>query len=355
MDQGFKQVVESFFPGCHSFRIEPLGNGHINDTYKLSISGNPDHFVLQKINTNVFKNPIAIALAHQKILEHISNKIDSIEISKIITNSAGELIFRDSSDGAWRLTTFLSNSHSIEVAVESWQANEAGKGFGWFLKVCSLLNPHEFEEPIQNFHSVSYRLSQLDNAIAQNLSGRLEPALESISFFNSRREQMVAIEILLKKGILPTRVVHNDTKINNLLFRNKNVAAVIDLDTVGPGSILYDYGDAIRTVASTSLEDEKDLEKVDFCIERFSYFTVGFANEVKSFITPMELKHLCDSPTLMTYIMGIRFLADYINGDVYYKIKYPEHNLVRARVQQKLILSMEKKGKELQTIINNSF
>lgn len=159
----------------------------------------------------------------------------------------------------------------------------------------------------------------------------------------------------MKKGILPTRVVHNDTKINNLLFRNKNVAAVIDLDTVGPGSILYDYGDAIRTVTSTSLEDEKDLEKVDFCIERFNYFTVGFANEVKSFITPMELKLLCDSPTLMTYIMGIRFLADYINGDVYYKIKYPEHNLVRARVQQKLILYMEKKGKELQTIITNSF
>jgi len=355
MFENLHPIIQNFLPSCHCSKVEPLGKGHINHTYKVTLSGDKCQYVLQRINMSVFANPLGLAITHSKLWNYWAKEPRELKVARVLPSALGNLIHTDQNGEAWRLSEFIADSYSIDVATESWQAYEAGGGFGWFLNLCSSLDPTGFEEAIQDFHSVSHRLNQLDDAMKQDLAGRLESVGELVHFFNSRHKKMLAIEELLKSGRIPMRVVHNDTKISNLLFRHKKAVAIIDLDTVGPGSLLYDYGDALRTVASTAPEDEKNRTKVNFCLERFSNFTAGFAKEVNGFITKEEIKHLCVAPALMTFIMGVRFLADYLNGDVYYKVSHENHNLERALVQKKLIEDIESKEFEMRQVINAQF
>jgi hypothetical protein len=347
-----QETIKVFFPYHYITDVIPFGSGHINSTYKLELKGEDSSYILQKINTDVFKDPNGIAEAHYRLQEAVFNTKQSLTIAKLIPTATGQILHTDKDGGVWRMTSFISNSYSIDVVKEDWQAFEAGKAFGWFAKTCNKLNPNDFKESIKDFHRLSFRLSQFKQAIANDKAGRLNAISKIIKFYEEREEELNSIEKMVDEGEIPLRIVHNDTKINNLLFRGKKAAAVIDLDTVGPGIIYYDYGDALRTGANTAEEDEVDLSKVHFNMESFSAFTKGYIGQVKTIIANTEEKLFYQAPILMTYLMGIRFLTDYLNGDTYYKTSYENHNLARSLVQKTLIESMENKKEEMKEIIS---
>ena len=349
-----QDVIEKYFTKKQKIEVRPFGNGHINDTYKLDVCETSQNYILQRINTNVFSNPKNIIDTHlmlQKTILPISNQV---AIAKVIPNSKGAFLTFDADGNAWRLTDFIKDSYTIDIVTEPWQAYQAGSAYGWFAKTCSSLNPKNFKEAIKDFHRLSFRLGQLNEAISQNKVNRLESVKEIISFFKQREQKLSKIEHLVDEGKIPLRMVHNDTKINNLLFRGEKAVAVIDLDTVGPGILYYDYGDALRTSANTAQEDEKDLSKVKFNMEAFKFFTQGYMKQVSSVVTSTEKKYFYLAPVLLTYIMGIRFLTDYLNGDTYYKTAYKEHNLDRCKVQVTLIESIESYEDEMLAIIENN-
>jgi hypothetical protein len=348
-------IVKVFFPYNIVAEVAPHGNGHINSTWKVVLLGEKKNFILQKINTNVFKNPQAIAESHARLETTIfKQQHQPISIAKLIPTADGRLLHVSDDGGVWRMTSFIEGSASYDVVTNEWQAIEAGNAFGWFAKACDKLDASEFIEAIPDFHRLSFRLWQLDEAIKNNAAGRLSAIEDVVAFYKDREPTLRKIEELVDAGKIPLRVVHNDTKINNLLFREKEAVAVIDLDTVGPGILYYDYGDALRTSANTAEEDEKDLSKVDFNMDAFRFFTRGYLGQVKTIINTEEEKYFYLAPFLMTFIMGIRFLADYINGDTYYKTAYSNHNLVRSLVQKKLIESMELHVEEMKEIISDT-
>ncbi|RPH28487.1 MAG: hypothetical protein EHM93_18725 [Bacteroidales bacterium] len=348
------EVIHNYFPKSRNSEVIPFGNGHINDTYKLAVSNMPQDFILQRINTDVFKNPQGIVDTHLKLQKSIRKYSDSLTIAELIPNTSGNFLTIDQRGNAWRVTTFINDSYTIDVVDEDWQAFEAGFGYGWFAKACSEFNASDFKEAITDFHRLSFRVNQLNEAIHLNKAGRLESVKDIVNFYKEREAKLSKIESYVDEGIIPLRVVHNDTKINNLLFRNKKVSAVIDLDTVGPGILFYDYGDALRTSANSALEDEKDLSKVHFNIQAFEAFTKGYITQVDSIITKSEIENFHLAPILMTYIIGIRFLTDYLNGDTYYKVAYPDHNIDRSKVQKKLIESIEYQENHIKNIIEKT-
>ncbi len=242
-----QDIVQHYFPDKKIKEIKPFGNGHINTTYKLELEGNRCCYILQKINTHVFKDPDGIADTHERLQQAIFKGDHPIEIAELIPTADGRKLHEDKEGGIWRMTSFIENSYTLEVVEEDWQANEAGNAYGWFAKACDALDAASFKEPIKDFHSLTFRLQQLDEAIKEDKAGRLDGAREVVSFFIDRRATVSQIQEMVDEGKIPLRVVHNDTKINNLLFKGQKAAAVIDLDTVGPGILYYDYGDALRT------------------------------------------------------------------------------------------------------------
>lgn len=349
-----KKIAGEFFPSPAISAIVPFGEGHINDTFKLTLEGTRNAYILQRINTKVFSDQLGVANTHRKIQQALAGQEHPLVIARLLPDLSGQPVHFDQEGNAWRMTSFIEDSITVEVVREPWQAFEAGKGFGWFNKVCHGLDVTTFPEAIKDFHRLSFRFGQLDEAIEKDAEARLASVQELVKFFKDRLQSLSLIEEMSDQGKIPLRVVHNDTKINNLLFRGEKAAAVIDLDTVGPGIIFYDFGDALRTVASTAAEDEKDLSKVDFNLEAFTAFTKGYMEQVSQVINQTEEQYFYLAPRLMTFIMGIRFLADYLNGDVYYKTAHPEHNLDRSKVQRKLIECMEEKEGEMKAIIERA-
>lgn len=348
-----KEIINQFLLNKPIKEIKPFGNGHINSTYKLVIRNEQKEYILQKINTNVFTKPQQIIKNHQKLQKFIQLEKSEIEIPQLISTHSGSMLYIDNEKGVWRMMNFINESYSVEVIENKTQAYEAGKGFAWFAKACSELNPLDFYEAIKDFHRLSFRLGQLDDAIKLDKVNRCESVKYLIDFYKHRENYLMEIEKLIDNKEIPLRVVHNDTKINNLLFRNEKAVAVIDLDTVGPGVIFYDYGDSIRTIANTAAEDEKNIDLVDFNLEAFEAFTKGYLQYTSSILNNKEKELLYRAPILMTYIMGIRFLTDYLNGDVYYKTEYANHNLVRSLVQKRLIELMELNKNKMKLIISN--
>lgn len=347
-------IIKKFFPYSEVAEVKPFGHGHINNTYKLDLRDEKKSYILQQINTDVFKDPEGICDTHDRLQDEIFKGQHPITIAELILTADGKKLYTDQDGGVWRMTSFIEESYTVDVVEDDWQAFEAGNAFGWFAKACDKLDASTFKESIKDFHRLSFRISQLDEAIAADKAGRLESIKDIVIFYKERQASVSEIESLVDEGKIPLRVVHNDTKINNLLFRGKNAAAVIDLDTVGPGILYYDYGDALRTSASSAAEDEKNLSKVHFNIDAFRAFTNGYIAQVKTIVTQDEENLFYMAPMLMTYIMGIRFLADYLNGDVYYKVAHKEHNIDRSKVQKKLIESMEMQVEKMKQIIEDA-
>ena len=337
--------------------IVPYGEGHINDTYLADSS--PYKYILQKINHTIFKDPDSLMDNIVAVTDYLRGVITKEggdpdrETLTVIKTRDGKNLYRSPSGDYFRMYIFVDNTNVYQMVENKEQFYHAAKAFGKFQKQLSGFDAGRLSETIPEFHNTRSRFEQLKTAIAENKAGRLGEVQPEIEFALAREKEISTVVDALASGDLPLRVTHNDTKLNNVLFDKDSGEAicVIDLDTVMPGSLLYDYGDSIRFGASSGAEDETDLSKMYCDLELFDAFTRGFLEELSGSITPKEIELLPFSARLMTYECGIRFLADYLNGDTYFKIHRPAHNLDRCRTQFKLVADMEKKAEQMNDIV----
>lgn len=325
-------------------RIEEYGNGHINDTYRTST----DDFILQRINTNVFKDPDKMMENIDKVTAFLREKIIAAggdparETMTVIKTNDGKRCYKVDEDNVYRVYTFVADTKSIEVGTKE-EMYEAGKGFGRFQKLLDDYPAETLHEVIKDFHNTPKRVEAFEEAVKADVAGRAASVSKEIEFVRKCASFASVVTDGIADGSIPLRVTHNDTKINNLLFDAKSGKAicVIDLDTVMPGSALYDFGDALRIGASTAAEDETNLDIVKFDAEIFKMFAKGYFEEMKDKLTEREIELLPFSAKLLTFECGTRFLTDYLNGDTYFKIHREHHNLDRARNQFKLVREIE--------------
>lgn len=344
--------------------IRPFGNGHINDTYLIETAGSSPNYILQRKNHLIFKDVPAMMNNIDRVCTHIEEKLraanDPAVEKKIIRHyrtANGELCYKDENGNFWAVLNFVNNSKSVEMIEKPEMAEVSGIAFGRFQKQLADLPGGPLSETIKDFHNIYFRINNFEKAKASDPKGRLAMVQTEVAEIENRMGNMKTLQKLADAGQLPLRVTHNDTKINNVLFDKDTdeILAVIDLDTVMPGLVHFDFGDAMRSAANTVEEDEQDLSKVKFNLEVFRYFVKGFSSETKATLSPLEVAHLAHSCQFMTYIMALRFLTDYIDGDTYYKIKHPEHNIDRARNQIKLIQEMEKAFDQMQAIVTEYY
>lgn len=338
-------------------KVSVIHGGHINSTFKVeSVEGD---FVVQRVNHFVFPSP-------ENVMENITGVTDFIR-KKLAENGGnpdrgtltvrrtvdGKTFFLDEDGEYWRCTIFIADATAHEVADTPEMLEEAGRAFGNFQRMLSDYPADTLHEIIVNFHNTPDRFRQLREAIDNDAKGRKAEVAEEIAFCEAREESCGKLMNLLKEGKLPLRVTHNDTKMSNVLIDDATgkYTCAIDLDTVMPGLAAFDFGDSIRAGASTAAEDEADLSKVNFDFEKFEAYTKGFLAECGSSLTETELATLSDGAILMTFECGTRFLADYLNGDVYFRTARPKHNLDRARNQFKLVADMEANRAKMDEIV----
>ena len=354
------QVLPRFrFQGVFQ-SLEELKSGNVNHTYRLVYEDNGKRrdYVLQRINTYAFHEP-------ERMMENIAGVTDHLRkaltaqgenpdrrVLEVIRTVDGQPLFIQG-EAVWRAYVFISDAFAYDT-VDAAVFREVGRGFGNFQKLLIDYPAGQLYESIPNFHNTYKRFFQLMRAIDQDKTGRAKEVKEEIEFFFDRRKMLWSIVTLIENGTLPLRVTHNDTKSNNVMLDRATGKAicVIDLDTVMPGSVLYDYGDAIRFGANTAVEDEPDISKISLDLEKARAFTEGFMEETNGFLTKEELRRLPLGIKVLTGELAMRFLTDYLDGDPYFKIDYPEHNLVRARAQITLLKDIERKEAFLQEMVD---
>ena len=345
-------ILDQFVSEC---RIAPYGDGHINDTYLTSSK----QFILQKINTNIFKDYERLMGNIDGVTSFLKEKIVAAggnperETLTVVKTKDGKNFYKTEDGDVYRMYIYITDSVSVTNVTDPEQLYHAGKAFGKFQYMLADYPAAELFEVIPDFHNTRTRFEALKEAINNDIAGRKHLVEKEIEFALSQEYYIDTVVDGLASGELPLRVTHNDTKINNVLFdkdSNEGVC-VIDLDTVMPGSLLYDFGDALRAGATTGAEDETDLSKVWFDIYAFKNFAKGFLEYTNESMTEREAELLPLSAKLLTYECGIRFLTDYLNGDTYFKIHREHHNLDRARNQFKLVQDMENKEAEMKSII----
>ena len=338
-------------------KITPYGNGHINGTYCVEVP----RLLLQRINTDVFKNPDELMENIENVTEFLRKKIIAAggdperETLSVIKTIDGKNYCVDDDGQVYRMYRFVENTKIVGAEKTYDSIYNAGKGFGHFQQMLRDFPVEKLHETIPNFHHTPKRVEALKEAIEENKAGRAGLIEREIAFALEHAKIADIVVSKMESGEIPVRVTHNDTKIDNILFdRNSGEAVcVIDLDTVMPGSMLYDFGDALRMGASTGAEDETDLYKVRFDKEAFRAFARGFLEELGSDMTEAEYELLPISAALLTYECGIRFLTDYLNGDTYFKIHRENHNLDRARNQFKLVYEILQMQNDLKAIIDD--
>ncbi len=324
-----------------------LASGHINDTYLIETEEKP-FYILQRINHLVFKdvpglisNKVSVSKHIQKKLSHLSEEALKRNVLTFVQAKNGAYYYKDEDGNYWNVMVYISDSKTHEIVNHVEVAYEGGKLAGDFLNLTSDFDASVLIEVIPKFHDMSFRFWQFDEALKVASKERLEQAKVYIDRVNALKEEMHIIQNLKESGKIKLRVTHNDTKISNALFDENNKGlCMIDTDTVMPGVVHYDFGDAIRTICNTAAEDETNLELVNFNVEYYKAYKKGFLEKVESALSPLEIKTLPLAAKTMIFIMAIRFLTDFLSGDVYYKTKYPEHNLDRSKNQFKLIDSM---------------
>ncbi|WPV01991.1 aminoglycoside phosphotransferase family protein [Mucilaginibacter sp. cycad4] len=363
MSYNISEIVSSFCIEGNVAAITAYGSGHINDTFhvKNADPGLPG-YLLQRVNHKVFENVPALMGNVQLVTEHLKKKLAQIpganpakEVLTIVGTKDQQCFFCDPAGNYWRMFCFLADTKNYDMVLTEQQAYEGGKAFGKFQLLLSDLDAGLLYETIPGFHNIAMRLDRLNNAVSADPKNRIKDVLTELSFVIERAGSMVAIMNLGKEGKLPLRIIHNDTKFNNILLdMNDRAQCVIDLDTVMPGYVAYDFGDAIRTIINTAAEDEKDVTKIDLNIPLFKAYAEGYFEYAGSFLSETEVKSLSMGVLLIPYMQGVRFLTDYIEGDVYYKTHFPEHNLQRTRAQFELLSKLERNYDVLDQIIYNA-
>lgn len=341
----------------------PYGNGHINDTFLLVYEmpdGKSKQYILQRMNHNIFKKPEQLMSNVVNVTEYLRRIIitqggnPDRETLNVVRTRQGDSYYKDNDHNYWRMFLFIEQTICLEMAESEKDFYDSAVAFGNFQRMLAHYPAETLYETIPNFHNTPSRFSDFKKAVEADKLGRAALARDEIAFAFERENETAMLTDLLKDGNLPLRVTHNDTKLNNILFdkNSKKALCIIDLDTVMPGLSLYDFGDSIRFGASTGAEDEKDLSKVELDLSLFEAFTRGFLEGCGRSLTEKEIEMLPMGAKLMTYECGIRFLADFLEGDIYFKIHRKEHNLDRARTQFKLVADMEKKWSEMTAIVN---
>lgn len=351
-EKEISHVISQFAIYGDLVSFKPLGNGHINNTYRSTFSqgGARIRYTHQRINKEVFKQPDQVVSNIAAVTDFLreSYKKEGLEdISRrtltLVPCKDGKFFYLDSHGNYWRTYLFVENVTTYEIMDSTALAQQLGQTVGEFQNRLASYNGPRLFDTIPRFHDMHLRYQQLDDALARDPAGRKASAKEELDFLEANRQRGMVLSDGLANGKLREGITHNDTKLNNILFDQETGAAlcVIDLDTVMPGTVLFDTGDMIRTATNTAAEDEKDLSKVTFNFNVFRALIGGYYAKAGSFLTDYEKSLLAESGRAITQIMAVRMLTDYINGDVYYHTDYPEHNLVRARTQIALIKSMD--------------
>jgi hypothetical protein len=360
MDYDLKEIFEYFAADGTFFHGEPYGSGHIHDTFRIQTAEEDrDDYILQKLNNKIFKNIPELQHNIERVTVHLRNKLRKIPGSDIkreclclIPSKEGKTWITDSVGNYWRMYIFISNHHSYNFVDSPDKAFEGGKAIGRFQAMLSDMPGGPLHETIPWFHDIERRLQAFSAKIAENPANRVQTVEKEIEQVQQRAEEMKVILRLGKENKIPLRITHNDTKFNNILLdQNDKALCVIDLDTVMPGYVHYDFGDAIRTAANTASEDENDLSKVRMDINLFKAYSEGYLSETLDTLNDVEKEFLAFAPRLITYTIAVRFLTDFIDGDNYFKIHHPLHNLQRARAQLRLVMSMEEQYGEMMEII----
>lgn len=347
----YKQMCEAFFRDGHVTDIRPWGEGHINTTLLVCI--NEKRYILQRINTTIFLSPDDVMHNIHGVTAHLTSK--GCETLEVIPTINGNLYHRHAT-GCYRMYKFIENTVTYQSCPDKEVLYDAGKAFGGFQNELADFDASTLKEIIPDFHNTPKRYENFRRAVEADRCGRLEGCRDEVRFVTERGDTYSGIVDALGDGSIPVRVTHNDTKLNNILMdRDTNKArAIVDLDTVMPGSMLYDFGDAIRFGASTGAEDEKDLEKIHFDIEAFAAYANGYLEALRDSITEKEAELMPYSAYLMTMECGMRFLTDYLEGDTYFATQYPEHNLIRCRTQFKLAAEMETQFARMEEICKDA-
>lgn len=363
MKQDLTKIINVFDFQGENVSYERLFRGHINETYVVTNKIDSDiiRYIIQRVNTTIFHDPVGLMKNIKGITEFIRNTITAQggDVQRctldIIPVKGGGFYYIDDEGGFWRAYSYIENSVSYDIVSDINLMYKAGVALGDFQKILAEYPADTLSETIVDFHNTVSRYTNFEKAVESNLSGRRDNVLEEIKFVRERKNICSVLIDKIREGSIPIRVTHNDTKINNILMDDKtnDVLCFIDLDTVMPGSALYDFGDSIRFAASSGAEDERDLDKIWMRIDYYKAYAQGYLSVMSKELTREEIELIPESCILLTLECGMRFLTDYINGDVYFGIHYPEHNLDRARTQFKLVEDMENKFDEMKSIISS--
>lgn len=352
-------LTDGTITGCSRY-----GNGHINDTFLLCTQpddgGQEKRYILQRINHHVFKKPGELMENISGVTSFLNRQIKKQqgdpqrETLNLVKTKENRDFFKDSSESCWRCYYFIEDTICFEKVENSSDFYESGRAFGNFQNLLADYPATALHETIPDFHHTPKRYQALIRAVKEDACGRVSNVLPELDFLEARAGELSAALDMQKEGLLPLRVTHNDTKLNNILFDQdtKKAICVIDLDTIMPGLSINDFGDAIRFGANTALEDETDLSKVSLSLPLYECYAKGFLEGSGGRLTTAEIRMLPMGAKLMTLECGIRFLTDYLQGDTYFKIHRPDHNLDRTRTQLKLVADMESKWHEMEEIVS---
>jgi Ser/Thr protein kinase RdoA (MazF antagonist) len=356
-----KNIVNEFAVKGKVEEVKPLGAGHINDSYMVRTQGDAPDYVLQRINHHIFKDVDALQNNIKRVTDHIRKKLleknepdVTRKVLALTPTTQGALYYRSPEGDYWRVMPYIANSKSLDE-VSSKLSFLAGRAFGNFQSMLADLPAPPLVETIPNFHNIESRLATFREAVKNNLAGRLAKVKDIVAEIEKRADEMCKAEQLHRDGKLPKRINHCDTKVNNILFDGDTdeVLCVVDLDTVMPGFVVSDFGDFMRTGANHGKEDDENLDNVFFRMDIFEAYAKGYLETAKGFLTPLEVELLPFGAKLLTYMQTVRFLTDYLDGDTYYKIKHPEHNLQRTKAQLKLLLSIEESYPKMLELIRS--
>jgi Ser/Thr protein kinase RdoA (MazF antagonist) len=334
--------------------VEPFGNGNVNDTFLL-VTDCGHRYTLQRINHDVFKDPVSLMENFSRVTRHLDQKYANgqtvLQTLVLVPALDGASYITGEEGNYWRVTEYVPDGLSLEVPQSREHASEAARAFGDFQYQLRDLPGDPLIETIPDFHNTESRYQAFLRAVDANPCQRASDAADLISFAKENEH----LATLIRYTDFPTRTVHNDTKLNNVLLHETTGAGicVVDLDTVMPGCVLHDFGDLVRTAACSSEEDEPDISKIYFLPDRFSALVEGYLCGVHDLLDPVEVEHLAEAPQVITYELALRFLTDFLLGDTYFKVKRPGHNFERARAQFQLLRSMQEHAPQMQSTVSS--
>lgn len=357
-----EEILSAYGLGGEMSAWEMLKTGHINRTYVITLK-NGEKRLLQQINTTVFTRPVELMDNVMRVTDYLREKIaeeggdPARETLKVFFTRDGKNSFVDSHNNYWRFYNYVDNAFSYNSIENDELFYRAGAAFGKFQSQLAEFPIDTLFDTIPDFHHTYKRFLNLKKAAEKNAADRKSEVESELKFAYDREDDTKIIVELIEKGEIPVRVTHNDTKLNNIMFDKdtNDPVCIVDLDTVMPGSALYDFGDAIRFGASTAAEDEKDLSKVSMDLALYEKYVKGYLSTAGKSLTEKEIEYLPFSAKLLTFECGMRFLTDYLDGDVYFGTAYPEHNLDRCHTQFKLVADMEQKFEEMKRITAEAY